>query len=685
TPANQMPASGTTGVVTINPSPTNQAAIIAKFADEVKTLTEVYKAKISAIGIGDSSLTYLDPIDNTGGAEKVTTPSALSASLLGSPVPSASIAAFTLSVNARVVPGITKANLVSTPLGLKIDANLAALKPYLGDSNTVVASVTFTDGTTLVTDLVVTGVLPHAFDPPGLGASPPSEILVEAGAETAGVPESVVRLVRAANAPAYDTAGWTQLTPATFAKAGTYGTTLLDTAANTLTYALDNARSATNALQAGAIVTEKVEIRLVGGLNKDIAFTITGSNDAPVAADAAASGDEDGVLAGQLSAIDPDTSVDDLIVALVGEATHGHVAIDARGHYTYTPDADFNGTDQFTYRVNDGSDAGNVATVTLTVRPVEDAPRVAGPLTLEADEGSAARLLDLLLNARDADGDALAITDLRYSVDGQPSAAPPAGLSLSGSTLAVDPSDPAFDALAEGATRTIVAAYDIVDGQGGSVRQTQTLVLHGVNDAPSASSAAAATEAGTPLSGSVSATDIDGDALTYAVRTAPVHGTLSLGADGRYTYAPDAGYAGSDGFTFTASDSRLAATGTIDLTVKPDAAAPVVTGTAGDDVLQGGAGDDRIDGRGGDDLLSGGAGADTFVFSPLAGHARIADFEIHRDVVEVSSNAFADEAAILAQATQVGADTVISLDATHSLTLQNVATASLTAADFHVV
>ena len=120
-----------------------------------------------------------------------------------------------------------------------------------------------------------------------------------------------------------------------------------------------------------------------------------------------------------------------------------------------------------------------------------------------------------------------------------------------------------------------------------------------------------------------------------------------------------------------------------------------VVGGAGDDVLVGNgeanvlvgnAGDDRIDGRSGDDLLTGGAGADTFVVGKRLGHDTVTDFEADgTDVVEVSSIAFADFAAISAAMQQVGDDTVITLDADNSITLQGTRREDLDASDFDLV
>ena len=49
-------------------------------------------------------------------------------------------------------------------------------------------------------------------------------------------------------------------------------------------------------------------------------------------------------------------------------------SLNADGSFTYTPNANFNGTDSFTYTVTDGTADSNVATVTITVDPVNDAP-----------------------------------------------------------------------------------------------------------------------------------------------------------------------------------------------------------------------------------------------------------------------------------------------------------------------
>ncbi|MGH8428591.1 MAG: cadherin-like domain-containing protein, partial [Gammaproteobacteria bacterium] len=63
----------------------------------------------------------------------------------------------------------------------------------------------------------------------------------------------------------------------------------------------------------------------------------------------------------------------------------------------------------------------------------------------------------------------------------------------------------------------------------------------------------------TAASGTLIASDPDGDALTYSIVTQPANGqvTLTDAASGAYTYTPNNGYRGADSFTFQASDGTL--------------------------------------------------------------------------------------------------------------------------------
>ena len=128
--------------------------------------------------------------------------------------------------------------------------------------------------------------------------------------------------------------------------------------------------------------------------------------------------------------------------------------------------------------------------------------------------------------------------------------------------------------------------------------------------------------------------------------------------------------------------------------ISGDASSNVINGLAGNDGLRGGAGNDmingglgsdRISGDAGDDILTGGPGGDVFVFGPGFGNDVITDFAPSgggHDLMQISKTVFANFAAVHSHTAQVGADVVITLDPTDSITLKGVSMASLTASDF---
>ena len=96
---------------------------------------------------------------------------------------------------------------------------------------------------------------------------------------------------------------------------------------------------------------------------------------APVANGDAFDTTEDKAISGNVltnDARDPDAIA--LQALKVTNPAHGGLTLTTDGSFTYTPAADYNGADTFTYKANDGQADSNVATVTLTIRPVNDAP-----------------------------------------------------------------------------------------------------------------------------------------------------------------------------------------------------------------------------------------------------------------------------------------------------------------------
>ena len=71
---------------------------------------------------------------------------------------------------------------------------------------------------------------------------------------------------------------------------------------------------------------------------------------------------------------DTDTEDDPLTAVLVSDATNGILNLNLDGFFTYTPNANFYGNDNFSYKANDGLDDGDMATVTITIDPINDSP-----------------------------------------------------------------------------------------------------------------------------------------------------------------------------------------------------------------------------------------------------------------------------------------------------------------------
>ena len=160
---------------------------------------------------------------------------------------------------------------------------------------------------------------------------------------------------------------------------GTYGTLLL-AADGTFAYTLDNADPDTNALAQGEAASDVFTYTMADGQgatsSTTLTINITGTNDAPVAADDAYVIDEDQtlILAAGVLSNDTDVEGDALTAVLASGPTNGALTLNADGSFTYTPEADFNGTDSFTYTAYDGGLDSNTATVTITVAPINDAP-----------------------------------------------------------------------------------------------------------------------------------------------------------------------------------------------------------------------------------------------------------------------------------------------------------------------
>jgi VCBS repeat-containing protein len=324
----------------------------------------------------------------------------------------------------------------------------------------------------------------------------------------------------------------------------------------------------------------ELEVAATAGL------TVTPVNDAPVVSEAVALGGmlEDGsmvITAEQLLANATDIDGDALSVIGLSVNT-GSLTDNGDGSWTYQPAADFNGPVEFNYSVTD-SELVVAATAGLTVTPVNDAPVVSGAVALGEmleDGNMVVTAEQLLANATDVDGDNLNII----------------GLSADTGNL-TDNGDgswtykPAADY-----NGPVEFNYSVTDGELPAAA-TAALTVTPVNDLPAVPVGEQHSLLGTlTLAGTLAASDVDGDPLGFAVTTLPQHGVLTIDEEGRWVYAADDGYCGSDQAVITVDDGNGGTVATVlDFTVN------VYTG--GDFVIDGdGPVGLRLDGIGKDDL-----------------------------------------------------------------------------------
>jgi hypothetical protein len=261
-------------------------------------------------------------------------------------------------------------------------------------------------------------------------------------------------------------------------------------------------------------------------------------------------------LANSIAVLTNDTPVGDPIdeatVAIGNPAVNGQATANVDGTVNYVPNADFNGSDSFTYTVRD--EAGNVsntAAVSVTVTAVNDDP-VAVDDALGAEQDSSGNTLDVLANDTDVDGDTLMIAAL--------------GAPDNGGTVTTDGNTVSYSPLA-GFTGDEIFTYDIADGNGGTVATatvTVTVSAAPGNEAPVANDDydTVTRNVGTSTNSVTidvvaNDTDADGtvDAATVTITRNPRKGIAVSNGDGTVTYTPTAGKRGSDAFGYTVNDN----------------------------------------------------------------------------------------------------------------------------------
>jgi VCBS repeat-containing protein len=312
--------------------------------------------------------------------------------------------------------------------------------------------------------------------------------------------------------------------------------------------------------------------------NVSVLLNNTNINQAPTAANDAYSTTEDtplnvaapGVLGNDT---DPDSSTLTATLVAGSGPAHGTLTFNQNGSFTYTPAANFNGTDAFTYRASDGTLTSNPATVTITVTASNDAPTaVSDAYGTSEDTALTVAAPGVLGNDDDPDGDPLSAAT---------------GSGPNHGALTLNPNGSFTYTPTANFNGTDAFTYRASDGTATSSLTTVTLTVSAVNDAPAAAADSYSTAEDTALTVTAPGvlgndSDPDGNALSAAVGSGPSHGSLTLDSDGSLAYTPAANYYGSDSFTYRASDGSLTSNlATVSITVTAVNDAPTVTVAAG--------------------------------------------------------------------------------------------------------
>jgi VCBS repeat-containing protein len=368
-----------------------------------------------------------------------------------------------------------------------------------------------------------------------------------------------------------------------------YGTFDIDTS-GVWTYTMDSAH---NAFVGGSTYTDSLTVATADGTTQVITVTMTGTNDAAVITGSSTASLTETNAAqstgGTLNASDVDSAATFVAqTGVAGSNGYGSFSIDMAGVWTYTMDSAHNAfvggsthTDSFTVATADGS----TQVITVTMTGSNDAAIITGSSTASLTETNAAQGTGGTLSASDADSAA--------SFVGQTGVAGSNGygsFSIDTAGAWTYTMDSAHDAFVGGSTYTDSLTVATADG----TTQVITVTITGTNDAAiitgSSTASLTETDAAQSTGGTLGVSDVDNPA-TFIAQTGAAgsngYGTFSIDTAGVWTYTM--GSARNEfvnGVTYTDSITVASADGTTQLiTVTLTGTTDTYTGTAGNDVF----------------------------------------------------------------------------------------------------
>lgn len=289
----------------------------------------------------------------------------------------------------------------------------------------------------------------------------------------------------------------------------------------------------------------------------EIKITIGWENSVPVADNMSVNTDEEVAVSGNLSATDADGHA--VTYRIVENGSLGSLVLNdaSTGAFTYTPVKDAFGSDTITYVANDGLQDSAVATLTVNIANINDAPVAffTGSITLAEDTSANAQL-----GGQDVDGDAL-----DYRLAFIPGHGVIGNINAQTGAVTYVPDADYFGSDS--------FAFVVHDGQLESNWVWVNVNVTPVNDKPVAASIDTLyVDQGSSITFKVSGSDVDGDALTFRNSDTPSKGGLQLlnPATGEFRYTPTDPEVGADSFHFVVEDGLLSSDpGTVSLEILP--------------------------------------------------------------------------------------------------------------------
>ena len=198
---------------------------------------------------------------------------------------------------------------------------------------------------------------------------------------------------------------------------------------------------------------------------------------------------------------------------------------------TYTPNENYNGSDSFAFKVNDGKLDSSIVTIPINITSINDKPTVDAGEDIESIEQ-----LPITLNAMasDIDGE---IKSYQWS-EGNITLSTTASFSKDDFTVGEH-------------TLTIT----VTDNEGASASDTITIKILAANTPPVIKTQTVETTESKAISFTLEATDHENDTLSFQITKQPSHGALT-GTAPNLTYTPTTHYIGQDNFSIKANDGK---------------------------------------------------------------------------------------------------------------------------------